>query len=622
VNNNFQIGLTYTFNLIFLLMSLWLGLYIVLRDPRRRVSWLSAAALWFLSGHFLTTLTSLHALPGETLPWWWGWSSVLALPPWYHLSVVLLPGERPGEQRGLLILAYLLVLNLIAMEANTPLIFRGVGEALPHYYSYLQPGRLFPLYGLYLVVIPALSLWNFHRGWAVAKNFLLRHLYTLFQIASLMAALAGVYASISIWLEFRTPMLITTIALGSGAALLGYGVARWSAFVQGRVHRRDFLISAAATALVVSGYLLVAELSNLAFQVPPIAYILLVCFAIITHALYEFGLGVLDRYFSSRMRHRDMLANLRDLARGSHPEADLQERLQTLLQALCDALEVRRGFLVRRGGEEAAIRVPPGETGDLLCDALADPGNLEMQIVRDPEDPQRGAAIVAPLLHGGAQHGVILLGPDPVVHMLTDDDLDLVEAFVDRVADVIHTAELQKRTAAQLEAIARQFKDQNAALQAQTRDALKRGARVPEAGDQDEAAFREMVEDALRHMGDYSYLGRHELAALQVVSTHAECLDKDQLTHLDLGRALHELLSTCVEKLNPSGPRPAPPTREWHPYVILRDSYIEGERTRDVMSTLYISEASYHRARRRAVKAVARALQELEQGATPHSSSA
>ena len=43
--------------------------------------------------------------------------------------------------------------------------------------------------------------------------------------------------------------------------------------------------------------------------------------------------------------------------------------------------------------------------------------------------------------------------------------------------------------------------------------------------------------------------------------------------------------------------------------------YVLGERNRDIMSKLYIGEGTFNRARQRAIRGVARALQEMEREA-------
>jgi hypothetical protein len=127
-----------------------------------------------------------------------------------------------------------------------------------------------------------------------------------------------------------------------------------------------------------------------------------------------------------------------------------------------------------------------------------------------------------------------------------------------------------------------------------------------------------LVEDALRHLHDFSYLGEHELAQLKVVDWELARHDHQFLTHIDRGKALSEVLVRAVGKLRPGGPEPAPhsvPPREWQPYVILYDAYVLGELNRDIMSRLYVGEGTFNRTRRRAIRAVARALQEMEKEA-------
>jgi len=121
-----------------------------------------------------------------------------------------------------------------------------------------------------------------------------------------------------------------------------------------------------------------------------------------------------------------------------------------------------------------------------------------------------------------------------------------------------------------------------------------------------------LVEDALRHLYDYPYLGEHRLAQLRIVESHLDVRDGAFVTHLDRGKALQDVLTTALEKLKPPGPQPSLPTREWHQYIILHDSYVLGELNRDIMAKLYIGEGTFNRARRRAIRGVARALKEME----------
>ncbi|MGW8250779.1 MAG: hypothetical protein ACWGO1_09065 [Anaerolineales bacterium] len=120
----------------------------------------------------------------------------------------------------------------------------------------------------------------------------------------------------------------------------------------------------------------------------------------------------------------------------------------------------------------------------------------------------------------------------------------------------------------------------------------------------------ESVEIALRKLHDYSFLGDSPLGELRLVSNR---LAQEQSTTLDRGKTVHEVLLEAVNKLRPGVEISRdPPPREWHPYLILRDAYLEEISNRDIMLKLYISEGTFNRTRRAAVRSVTRTLEEME----------
>lgn len=120
----------------------------------------------------------------------------------------------------------------------------------------------------------------------------------------------------------------------------------------------------------------------------------------------------------------------------------------------------------------------------------------------------------------------------------------------------------------------------------------------------------ETVEAALRNLNDYAFLADTELARLELVNTR---LPQEPVTHLERGKQVHALLLEAIEKLCPEGkPLRQPPSREWYPYLILKDAYVEERSNRDIMLGLYISEGTFNRTRRAAIRSVARALGEME----------
>jgi hypothetical protein len=120
------------------------------------------------------------------------------------------------------------------------------------------------------------------------------------------------------------------------------------------------------------------------------------------------------------------------------------------------------------------------------------------------------------------------------------------------------------------------------------------------------------VEDGLRHLHDLTHLGEHRLASLQVI---AQRLPPTAMTHLDRGKALKETLTEVLNKLRPTDTlEPKQPTREWYPFLILRDAYLVGVPNKEIMARYDLSEGTFNRTRRKATRAVAKVVAEIEQG--------
>jgi hypothetical protein len=605
---------TSVINFVCLTVSLWLSFYIITRSPRSRVSWLASATLWSLCGYFLNNLTYTRGAAEGILPWWWAWGVVIAAPLWFHLSLSLLPGKPAKKQHLLVILLYLLALNFVAMEAYTPWVFVGTTTKPPIYNSAQSPGPLYPLLGLYLVTVPALSLYNLRLGWRQAKSLPIQRQFATLLWATSLAILSAIATTLSTWLGLDTPTLIGNLSLGVGVALLGYGIARYNALIEGRVIGLDFIYTLLAIGLVVGAYLLAAFISNLVFDVPFIAFIFIIMLAIVSHSLYDWARTYLDRLFY-RQQYRELRANLRDFAHTTTPHHDVQDRLQIILHNLCQSLQVSSGFIALQEREgfvaTANWRVDVGHS--IPADALA---TDEITVLSPPLESlglaDTSMALIAPLHAGGQQLGAIVLGQRTTGVSYTEDDLALLEDLADTVASVVHTVRLQKQSLQQMESLLKEIREREQELQGRMREALAAETKPPVLERQSETEAISLVEDALRHLHDYPYLGEHTFAQLRIVESHLNVQESAFVTHLDRGKALQEMLIAAIKKLKPPGPQLSPPTREWHQYIILHDCYVLGKLNRDVMSALYISEGTFSRARRRAVRGVTRALAEME----------
>ena len=606
---SYLFSLTSIVNFLCLALSLWLGFYIVTRSPRSRVSWLASATLWSLSGSFLNSLTYINVLQEDgTLPWWWGWSVAFAAPFWFHLSVSLLQTKLAQKQRPLVILVYLLTLNFVAMEAYTPWVFAGATVKPAIYNSAQRPGPLFPLFGLFLIVAPALAFYNLRLSWKQARSPVIQHQLTMLLWATTLAIVGGGYANLSTWLGLDTPTLVNALSLGTGVIFLGYGITRYNALVEGWAIGLDFLYTFLAISLVAGFYLLVTFISYVVYDVPFIAFIFVIILAIISHSLYDWARTYLDQLFYRR-RYRQVRANLRDFAREAAPGYDLPGQLRVILQVLCQSLGTSKGFIALREAEGFAIVAAHlmDVQGDRIAAEAACPELVE-GLAADETTPLNsprleGMTLLVPMHYGGEQIGAAVLGPKTTGIGYTEDDLDLLEDLAERVAGVVHSVRLQEKSVRQIDTLVTEFRQREAELRLRMQEVLE-GV--------DERELVSLVEDALRHLYDYPYLGEHRLAQLHIVEAHLDVKEGTFVTHLDRGKALQGVFATAIEKLRPSGPQPPLPTREWHQYVILHDSYVLGELNRDIMARLYIGEGTFNRTRRRAIRGVARALEEME----------
>jgi len=83
-------------------------------------------------------------------------------------------------------------------------------------------------------------------------------------------------------------------------------------------------------------------------------------------------------------------------------------------------------------------------------------------------------------------------------------------------------------------------------------------------------------------------------------------------SHIERGKQLQELMTNAIESLKPAEKRPPEPLpRVWYNHAVLHDAYVEGVPNREIMARLYISEGTFNRTRRNALRGLARLLVEI-----------
>jgi hypothetical protein len=204
--------------------------------------------------------------------------------------------------------------------------------------------------------------------------------------------------------------------------------------------------------------------------------------------------------------------------------------------------------------------------------------------------PLAEASLLVPLYGEDDQLGALVLGrPMNGLHYAAEDVEQILD-FTDRIGETIL---LSQRNTQYMNQIA-QF------IQTQNRPVSKSIAPIS----------TECLELAMRNLYDYAYLADNPLAELKLVQTR---LTQGQVTHLERGKMVHSVMLEALEKLRPTLEEPSKhPTREWYPYLILQEAYLKETSNRDIMMKLYISEGTFNRTRRTAIRSLARTLGELE----------
>jgi GAF domain-containing protein len=508
--------------------------------------------------------------------------------------------------------AYLVAAFLLIAGGATNQLLPGVTEAGRELASSRQAGALYPYFVGFTLITLAFALGNLTYGWLRARGepAASRQAATLWA-ATLLGSAGAAYLTLSIWQSLPIPTLPGELSLGAGVSLLGYAVARYDALIEGRIMRPDFLYSLFSTAVVTTFFLVFTSALYLHYHLPFAIIILVTVLAIISHSLYDGIRSFLDRLFYGR-RYQALRANLRVLAEEAGTYRELPDQLQAILVALCRSLGTSKGLIAIKEGEslrvEAALPLKlRGRTLKPLPFEEITPLTPQMA------DELLGMALLVPLHRGGEEIGALLLG-EKATGAYSPEELDMLDDLSLQMGAIIQERRLQEENIQEIEALVSEFRDRERELQRRLEALLAQRGPSEVLEGITEREFVALVEDGLRRLFDYSYLGEHKLAHLSMVEGQLQP-GEAPITHLDRGKALKEALLQALDKLRPPGSQPDPPTLEWYPFLVLHDAYLLGEPNREIMSRLYISEGTFNRTRRRAIRALAKALIEMERGA-------
>ena len=607
---------TYNINYLGLILALWLGLYLVSRNPRYPIAWLTALTLWSLAGMFLNVVLALNPppqanyffpglrflfpfWPAETISsstsvWLQGWSVIPAIVFWHHVTVLMLPGKLTVWRWTGILFGYVLAVTAIIVQTNSPFLFASE-HGNPLYLNSLRAGVWYPLFGAGLIIVTAACVFNLFRSARVAQISLVRKQLFIMAYATSVAGLTGVTTFIGLAMGLPVPMAVVSLLLATAVVVIGLGVVRYSAFVQGRTMQHDFFANLLLLGPVILVYWLACKILVVAYQAPEAIMVLIPVLAIITHTLTLPAIRLTDWVFYHG-ETRQLRFNLRRLLRSAGEAGSIEANLGLALETLCNSLDASYGLILifDQGSLHWAAKYRWTQDDIDLNPATFIADDVIHLVPGQLNPPLEEAALLVPLYAESEQLGALILGRPANGLRYADEDVESLLNSTDRMGEIILVARSKAENLVQI------------AQLAETQHELSIAPSIP--------IPVETVEDALRNLYDYAFLADTCLAKLNLVDRR---LSRAQVTHLERGKVVHEILLEAIDKLRPAANSPHnPPPREWYPYLILQQAYIEDLSNRDIMQRMYISEGTFNRTRRSAIRSLARALGEMETALT------
>lgn len=609
---SFLYVITFIVNLFGLVLALWLGLYLVSRSPKYPVAWLTALMLWCMSGVFLNVLLAINPPPVVTLkiswlsyvfPFWprealagannnWlqGWSVTPALALWHHVTVLLLPGKTTPWRWMRILLGYLLAVVATLVQTYAPILF-ATQSSNPLYLNSLHAGPWYPIFAIALVILTWTCVINLVMAARSATTSMAHKQLMILAWAALVAGLTGPVSITGSYFNVPIPMLVISLLEGIPVGLIGWSIVRYSALMEGRTIQRDFIYNLVLLGLVLLFYLPLSWVFQVVYDAPMVILVVFPTLAVLTHSSMTVIYRLMDRLFYEK-ETRQLRLSLRQLSRMVGVDGSLGAMLGPSLDQLCTSVSASYGLIFifedRKPRRVASCHIV-GELPILDSQMLLADDVVHLEQSRFPA-PLGEASLLVPLYGEADQLGALILGRPINGLNYAVEDIDQILEFTDHFGEAILVS---RRNSQYIEQIAQLVQAQN-----------------PPVVNNVTPVSSECLELALRNLYDFNYLADNPLAGLKMVQNR---LSSTQSTHLDRGKMVQAVLIETLEKLRPCSDAPGnPPLREWYPYLILQDAYLKETSNRDIMLKLYISEGTFNRTRRTAIRSLARTMGEME----------
>lgn len=584
-------AITALLDLTGLSVALWLAFYALARGFNNHLTRRAFIILILISLFFLGAYNNIYEqVPGSAA--WRAVYLIAGLYFWFDLTCLLLPDDGYRRVRPLRTALLAFAATAAAVLLFVPGGFRGeVGNAFD--IGQMAISIHFVLYGLYMVVIAAAMLYNHSRLHRAG----LTHKYRYFFTATLLIAVNVVHGVLSLAVLPPQSRIVQDGLILSAIFVLGYSVARHQTFVERRTSFRDFQVSG----LTILAFAIVFDLTGLGFGFSPQEIGVLVALSVFSLGSYDFIRVALEtrRLEQTNLMREQIMATAHTDSADTSPGAAFTAGLTTLR----DAMEAESAVLALLDGDgfrvAASTGAPPPGT---LIPGTAVPKTFDSSsdLIETGTGVHAAPGWIAPSSWQGEILAVIGVGPRRNGGAYNEGDLDLLTEFAEQTALFLHLRRLQQTRSDYLASLTQEYQADRARLQTGGETIVEMIRQRPGK------ELVGQVEECLRSLSDYTRLGNSPLV---------DQLGIEGETHLVRGRALREKMLAQLDLLRPPGKRPSEPLpREWHTFAVVHDAYVENVPNREIMARLYISEGTFNRTRRNAIRAIARSVVESGMG--------
>ena len=572
---------TLLIDLIAMATTLWMAFYLFARGFPNAITLRMVVVLLSLSGFYFSAYNNIFVqTPGTAAIR--AVLLVIGLGGWYSITYRVMSGQNQRRFRwaewGIYLLGAASILLLLQPESFTG----EEGNAL--YVAHMTQQLPLRIYGMYQILVSLGILFNL----LVGDRFGLTRRGKYYLTASIFPVVSVIYGVLSLGSARPAPRLIQDSLAFIGIFILSLAVARHQIWTERRATRQDFPLTTFTALTLAFLYGSLAWMGGMPLE----SLSAVVGLSIIALGLYDLTREFLER---SHMHNESQFRKqLRQLENESASDETLKASLQNGLELLCQTLRASGGIVaVRRGNRfivmasRSSIPVESELSEDLVaCEEVSHPQTGQLPYL----------AWIAPSFEGRTQ--VAVVGIEKPVSRLeySTGNLELLAEVADQIGTIVslsNTVPRQNQLIQELVAGSRANANEMVTATGSLLESISFEA---------DANFIRLVEDALRHLPDAITLGQSALADRLSVTGDS---------HIERGKRLQKHLSDSIESLRPSEVRPPEPLpRVWYSYAVLHDAYVECVPNREIMARLYISEGTFNRTRRNAIRGLARLLRE------------